>query len=390
MQYPSGQYSGNSGYPASNGASQPYPNQAYDQSGHPPQNASYQPYYSENASYGAPNSSHASNSAYYPQAPGVSSGYYNAPTNFGYHPPQGYPSQNYSSHSGYPAQNYPPYGYPPQQSQQVCSPHIPTHHSSHYVPQPGSYIPPNTASSKKTEEEVAECAVCFEPLFQSRVVYLAVRDPVTKRKTRCIHYYHKDCAESFANSGSSRICPLCRIPFNEIVLVSEDPRQWFQSVDVDQNGVLDQSELLALLMARSDFDWRDLESRVKENWGKWDVDHSGSIDQKEFYEQVLPWINKNVRKKSSKKSGPPKIKASPKQWFEFWDEDHSGYLDKKEVSRALCKSAKLNVEQSVMMKDLVEALWSDFDPDRNGALTYSELFAPNGLMMTVMANFPDA
>lgn len=235
------------------------------------------------------------------------------------------------------------------------------------------------------EKEVAECPICFDPLFENRVVYLCMKNK-DGVKSRCPHYFHQECAEAFSNSGQLRQCPLCRFEFNLLILISEEPEKWFNSVDVTKTGKLNFSEVLSLLMARFDFDWRDLDHQARQNWASWDVDHSGFISKSEFIDRMLPWINEHVSRMVARPP-PPSIRT-PREWFNYWDEDKKNKLNKHEVSRALAKTFQIKTyDELCALKGLVQALWRDFDPYRSGQLGFNELFVTNGLMETIVANY---
>eukprot|EP00388_Colpodella_angusta_P006928 GDKJ01020013.1.p1 GENE.GDKJ01020013.1~~GDKJ01020013.1.p1 ORF type:complete len:256 (+),score=33.87 GDKJ01020013.1:27-770(+) len=232
-----------------------------------------------------------------------------------------------------------------------------------------------------------QCAICCDPLNIKRVVYPCMRLK-SGAKERCVHYFHQTCAEDYSNSFQTNVprsCPICRFQYNILVLISEDPNMWFKSADVSKKNGLTLLEVCALLRARMSFDAIDLERRVEENWSEWDADGSNLISRNEFVNNMLPWIKANVDQ-VSQPANVPSLK-DPKAWFSYWDADKSGNLNRHEVARALAKTFGVTGYRELSeLKSLIHALWLDFDKEKHGNLTFSELFATDGLIETIVAN----
>lgn len=239
--------------------------------------------------------------------------------------------------------------------------------------------------------EHSECPITFEPLHSAAVgVFVNSAD---KRVSQ--HFYSLAAAKEHLRSGNKR-CPMTRRPISSVVEVPDvrvDPEGWFRVVDNDGNGRLSKREIVEALKAQLPIDFRRLDAEVDDPssefsryWREWDVDGSGSVEQREV-EQIAAVVECAF-------SGGrtfdqiPDIRQSKDDWYAYWDEDGSGTLEKEEVVRALVKTFNVNHDLSKVkeIRGTLDMIWCIFDDDGSGSIDRREfLRSGDGLADTIIA-----
>jgi len=114
----------------------------------------------------------------------------------------------------------------------------------------------------------------------------------------------------------------------------------------------------------------------------------GTISKQELMHAetgLINFVRQEYRKAAER---IPDIKSEKSAWFKFYDYDKSGTLEKEEVVRALCQTFKLgrDLERVNMMREIIGAVWGEFDHDGSGTIEEQEFFHPGtGLADTLVA-----
>jgi len=240
----------------------------------------------------------------------------------------------------------------------------------------------STASRTKAEEH-AECAICFDPLCAEQCSYFV--DGAGRRV--CLHYFHERCAADLPKKE----CPLCRAAYSAmrpVPSIDEDARKWFECVDADGNGSLNQVELLEALKTQLPVDWARLEKQmIPGQWGQFDPDGDGNITFDELIRHggVVSWISRTFPNRNRPPAPPVQQKL---EWFRYWDEDGSGELDQEEAIRALAKTFQLshNLARIQVIREVVVNVWCIFDTDGGGGIDQDEFVKADGLADTIIAS----
>mmetsp|Transcript_19398 Transcript_19398/g.57673 ORF Transcript_19398/g.57673 Transcript_19398/m.57673 type:complete len:335 (-) Transcript_19398:37-1041(-) len=250
----------------------------------------------------------------------------------------------------------------------------------------GQNLPP---VAQTVVEQRAECAICFEPLAGNAAT------PVCRLVTgsrSCGHYVHRACAERWRAQNS--VCPVCRAPFSELRTFPsiDDARAWFQAVDADGNGRLDQREVAAALKAcLADLDSERFDRELPTLWRRWDKNGDGTLTFDELFQRdgLVNYVRGAYR--GHREDGEPPPLSDPRGWFSFWDYDGSNSLDKAEIHRALVKTFGLagQYDRISTMADTLNAVWGIFDHDGSGDVDRAEFAASGGLGETLNASLAD-
>lgn len=237
--------------------------------------------------------------------------------------------------------------------------------------------------------ENAECPICFEPLPSTPVSVLAMRG-----RRVCRHFFHERCGEAMKTAAGGMHCPICRETYDGLLRVPDvmrDPHGWFKLVDLDGNGALDATEVSEVLKATLSVDVRRLDQDLPLLLPQWDGNGDGRV---EFNEMMGPhglfyYVRDAFRATGQAPKDIPDIRSDRREWFRYWDEDGSGALDQEEVIRSFVKTFSLgsDVAQVQFLREIVGALWSEFDPDNSGEIDMDEFCRPGeGLADMVIAN----
>jgi len=243
----------------------------------------------------------------------------------------------------------------------------------------------------------AECVICFEALHIAPVGILC-----REGRRACCHFFHKHCAEACPTEGG---CPLCRAPFTGVAPVPPLalPKAWFDAMDVDRNGRLDQLEVLHALAATLPLDSKALEAALPALL----PDRCGLGARALTFSDLfgpgglLPTLRRSPK---LRRAAPPHVSraaASPRcpdlgrnrrAWFLFWDADGSGSLEREEIVRGLVKSFKSDLptelfNKRVRMRYVVEEIWPMIDTDANGCITLDEFCRAGGLADLILERF---
>lgn len=239
----------------------------------------------------------------------------------------------------------------------------------------------------------AECSICFEPLCTSAVAVLTLQGGRV-----CRHHFHKHCIEACPTSMG---CPLCRAEYSEAQHIPplSQPAKWFEVMDYDQNGQLDQKEVLHALQATLPVDLNVLEAILPALWtaSGYTSKHALTYNELLGNSGILRQLHENLRGAPTRQ-GPvtqpaerecPDINYDMKGWFAHWDTDGSGVLEREEVVRGLCKTFRSDVsaracKKRLRMRCIVEEMWGTIDTDGNDRITLEEFSCPGGLAELVL------
>lgn len=261
--------------------------------------------------------------------------------------------------------------------------------SSHYSSfTPSQVVPPPPTSCRNIAVEHAECAICYDEMISRPIAILLGAN----KKRSCRHFLHKDCAEGLLRVNQKK-CPICRAPFMSIYPMpsfDSNPKLWFECVDANGNGTLSKAEVVEVLKATMDIDYRALEKNVDYLWPRWDTDGSGEIDFQELCDPkvgLLVYCRSHMARK--KRDPPPKLTLSNLEiWYQYWDEDDNGCLNKEEIIRALVKTFNLSTTPSKIneLRENVNMVWSVFDVDNSGEVDLKEFVMRDGLGESLCAS----
>jgi len=239
-------------------------------------------------------------------------------------------------------------------------------------------------SSNVVSIKLGECKICSDALATVPVVILT-KD--TKRV--CKHFFHKACVEYFEEEDVYK-CPVCWLEFNGKSLlpnILQNPEEWYKFVDFDQCGTLSYEHIMEVLQASLHIDHTRLAAELPTRFQKWDTNGDGSLSYEEMMDEYgLVSYAREFLPKPLDYSKIPDIRREKRKWFNFWDEDKNGRLSQEEVIRALLKTFRRESSpSSIIFRDVVKALWSDFDPNDSKDVDVEEFCMKDGLYETVLA-----
>eukprot|EP00928_Gymnodinium_smaydae_P004279 TRINITY_DN11474_c1_g3_i1.p1 TRINITY_DN11474_c1_g3~~TRINITY_DN11474_c1_g3_i1.p1 ORF type:complete len:658 (-),score=70.68 TRINITY_DN11474_c1_g3_i1:261-2234(-) len=247
-------------------------------------------------------------------------------------------------------------------------------------------------------DKLAECAICFEPLCSQPAATLWAGD-----SRSCRHLFHHECA----NACPERMgCPLCRSSFSNVrrVPALTSPVEWFEAMDYNRDGRLNQQEVLYAVMATMPVDYEALEAILPALWASWGAGESESLPYAQLLGpsgllrhvqetlQTLPSPETHTPVEKPDAPEAPKLDYDKVGWFEHWDTDGNGVLVREEVVRGLAKSFHSDVPAEVCSKRLrmrcvVEQLWPLVDKDGNDRITLNEFCEDGGLADCILQRF---
>lgn len=252
---------------------------------------------------------------------------------------------------------------------------------------------PKVAKAKK-----AECAVCFEPLCEAPIAAFWIG---TKRA--CRHLFHLRCAEACPIKMG---CPLCRAKYHEVGKVPDMSKtvQWFEAMDVDRNGRLDQNEVLFAVKASMPVDCDVLDEVLPVLWASLGKGPEDSLTYSELLGQggLLTQLRQELQQRPAEQAAEateeseerkcPELAIDKRGWFLHWDEDCSGVLEREEVVRGMAQAFKSDVPAEICRKRLrmrciVESMWPLVDTDGNDRITLEEFCQKGGLADLIINKF---
>lgn len=233
-----------------------------------------------------------------------------------------------------------------------------------------------------------ECGVCFEPLCKERTAVFVDEEG----KRTCGHFLHERCARCVVEHVG-KWCPLCRTECAEargVPFPTENAEAWFKLCDVQGDGTMDKSQLIAVIRTQIPVDWKRIAKDMNEIWPRFDRDGTGVLTKEQLIGEdgLLAFVSKKYPARLREYRFVPHV-ADKEAWFRFWDEDESGTLEKDEVVRALIKSfdLKRDVEHIQEVRSVVENIWCIFDIDDTGGIDLTEFMLEDGLGDSIIAAF---
>lgn len=238
-------------------------------------------------------------------------------------------------------------------------------------------------------ERAAECAVCFEPLYQNAPAFF-----VDDRKQRsCMHYVCGDCAETCL---ATKECPMCRATVAEsmeLPSLEADPRGWFAAAACHESGALEPAELCHAVAACLPVSEERLLRAIEAEDGPWkcfwDHNSDGRVSEEEFFTPdtgLFAWIFAHLhelhRAEQRTNNEAPDMRTEPAAWFDFWDDQGTGTLTFGEVLRGVFVVHKFSAleDRSVLRKVRAEVatVWREVGL-QGDTVTKAQFLKPNGL-----------
>merc|ERR1712187_425360 len=142
-------------------------------------------------------------------------------------------------------------------------------------------------------------------------------------------------------------CPCCRVAYDKVLQVPNvetDPRGWFDLVDLDGNGSLEQAEVIDVLKATLPLDHKLLDQDLPLLFCQWDPNDDGRVEYDEMMgaHGLFFYVRDAFRASNQGRLIIPDIRVDKKAWFRFWDDNGSGTLDREEVVRSFVKTFRLS------------------------------------------------
>lgn len=169
----------------------------------------------------------------------------------------------------------------------------------------------------------------------------------------------------------------------------KDPQTFFESLDVNSDGGLDQKEafssLQAILPIDRDSNW--LAAHFDSLWARWDGNGDGKVSISEFLlpeAGLLAYVQSNcpTRAMTQPDEVLPSI-ANLDAWFAYWDEDGNGTLDENELIRAVIRSFRLewSLEEYCAVREFLSDFWCQHYGKRSDNLRLT--LTPKDLTLSV-------
>lgn len=224
------------------------------------------------------------------------------------------------------------------------------------------------------EENTAECPICMEVLWTSTptaFVSFAVAGQSGEGNPHliCAHYFCFDCAsqqymkqlqrQSAGQNAEEFQCPICRAPAREVMPLPDiqvNPRLWFQFLDTNSSGGIDQNTVVQTLEAMLPIDTENLRDALDDGvWAEWDKAGDNRITEREFFRPggLLEWVRRHqceLQAAQQRGQAPPLGEAEV--WFRHWDSQKRGRLNRGELLRALCEEARISSLQPRRIEQL--------------------------------------
>lgn len=232
----------------------------------------------------------------------------------------------------------------------------------------------NKRRLSRVKGEGAECSICFAPLPTEPVCVL-IRHAYGKKRS-CRHYFHAGCVRLFIrNTPAPHLCPLCRGVFERTEALPDvrlNSRAWFKTVDADEGGALEKSEVVDALSATLPVDPELLARSLDgELWDQWDTEHTGRITLDAFEHPgkgLLHFVlyslpSLRLADGGHNVSAPvPDLVESREGWFRYWDENCRHMLEFLQFLRALVRTLRLDgaKEDAGVLRSVLATVWQEF------------------------------
>ena len=271
------------------------------------------------------------------------------------------------------------------------------------VPRVNIVIPPGSAPGSFLDVRVDAITVRIEipaGTVPGQTLQVAVPPSAAtaERQSRsCRHLFHDHCLREWGRvKGVDARCPCCSATFERVVRVpnfDDDHRAWFDAVDIDGNGTLDQREVLEIMQAQFPIDYKQAEVLVPKLWSQWDQDGNGTIDFDEMVHDehgLVAYMRRYLRRATTEggaHGSVPDIRSNRREWFFYFDDDRSGTLERAEVERAFVITFSLgDPVKSATMRETVGAVWPIFDTDGSNSIEMDEFLQADGLADSICAS----
>ncbi|EEQ99522.1 hypothetical protein Pmar_PMAR026888 [Perkinsus marinus ATCC 50983] len=262
------------------------------------------------------------------------------------------------------------------------------------------------------DDTTAECALCCEDLCDSPTAVLVKSDGSSKVRV-CRHYYHVSCLrDMFLTKSLEKRCPLCREEFEHYVPLPDlkkEPKLWFKVVDSRGDGHLSLEEAVAAtqsILPVSQYSLTDLLKKDDNKlWLRWAKTNGETITLHDFFRLhggFFVWLLANLRELHRLKMNDrkmPNLFTSDgdcdieNAWFDYWDFTGAGVLTKQQLERALTiavvargrgdksKGTAMEGKMNMAVSEVVEALWEDIAPQKDGLIMRNSFHAAVRLLL---------
>jgi len=225
------------------------------------------------------------------------------------------------------------------------------------------------------EEGTAECPICFETLWTATPTAFVKFLPGTGESVShviCAHFFCFDCAsqqymKQSQKSSGEYFCPICRAPAQEVMPLPDikvNPRLWFQFLDLNCSGSIDQNTVVQALEAMLPIDTESMhEAMAGGHCSDWMQE--GTVSELNFFQPtgLLQWIRSHqheLQRANDRGQAPPIVGSERDAWFKHWDTVKSGRLGKGDVLLSLCEAGRvssLETKRVAKLKDGIAGLW---------------------------------
>lgn len=227
---------------------------------------------------------------------------------------------------------------------------------------------------KSVKGEGSDCSICFAPLPTEQVCVL-IRQHYGKKRS-CRHYHHLGCVRlMMQQTPAPHLCPLCRGKFERVEAMPDvrlNSRAWFKTVDTDEGGALEKSEVIDALSATLPVDPELLTQKLEgELWDQWDTGKTGRITLEAFEEPgkgLLHFVLYSLPSlryeggMENKTAAVPDVVESREGWFRYWDENCRHMLEFLQFLRALVLTWRLDgaKEDAGILRSVLTTVWQEF------------------------------
>ncbi|CAJ1376318.1 unnamed protein product [Effrenium voratum] len=227
------------------------------------------------------------------------------------------------------------------------------------------------------EDRTAECPICFETLWTATptaFVKLLEGSGESIFHVICAHFFCFDCAsQQYMKQQSQQVaeyfCPICRAQAHEVMPMPDiavNPRLWFQFLDMNQSGQVDQNVAVQALEAMLPIDTERLHDALHDSecgvrWAQ------GQISELHFWMPggLLEWVRAHQHdlERAKDRGKAPRLEGDLQDWLRHWDRERRGELDKGQVLRALCEATRISSLETARiqkLKDGIKEIWSEY------------------------------